>query len=165
MNGKVIIRWILFFVMMFLLVLGGNWLWQQLSANQSGPLADVTWKTGGEPNHVEVLLVDEQDKPLITTLITIYTDGGMWDCTTNFRGEATAKCSGDVLLGISSQHRSVFSKSLAEVTGWPALEEGLKFKIVAKRPDLIAAPQDYKYATPEEISAAQAAGAEEPAAD
>jgi hypothetical protein len=165
MNGRVIFRWILFFVAVFLLTLGGNWLRQKLSPHESGPLADVTWETGGEPHQVQVLLVDEQGKPLITTLITIYTNSGYYDCATDLRGVAIAECSGNYLVGIHSQHHSVFSKPLAGITGWPALKEGLKFKIVAKRPDIIAAPQDYPYATPEEISAAQSAGADKPAGD
>ncbi len=156
MKNRVVIGWLVFFVAIFLLTFFGIWLRQALSRNDSGPLADVTWETGGEPEVVSVLLVDEQQKPLITTLITIYTDAGLYDCTTNFRGEASARCEGTVLLGIRSQHHSVFAKPLAEMTGWPALAEGLKFKIVAKRPDLIAADQDYKYGTEEEIRAAQA---------
>ncbi|WP_146369218.1 hypothetical protein [Symmachiella macrocystis] len=131
-------RWAIFIVVIFVVGLVGNWFWKELSPNQYGPLADVTWKTSGLPNTVHVHLEDEQGRPLVATLLTIYTDDNEYDFTTNMQGDANIVCTGQVLFGIESQHRTVFSKSLAMYTGSPSLADGLDFHIVAKRPDLIS---------------------------
>jgi hypothetical protein len=136
-------RWAVFIVVVFVITVIGNWVRKELSPNQYGPLADVTWKPSGIPNTVHVHLEDKQGQPLVATLLTVYTDDDEYDFTTNLQGEATIVCAGRVLFGIESQHRTVFSKSLALYTGSPALANGLDIKIIAKRPDLIAADQDY----------------------
>jgi hypothetical protein len=137
-GGLVLKRWAIFIVIIFVVGLVGNWLWKELSPNQYGPLADVTWKTSGFPNTVHVHLEDEQGRPLAKTLLTVYTNDDAFDFTTNLQGDAKIVCSGQVLFGIESQHRTVFSKSLAMYTGSPSLADGLDFHIVAKRPDLIS---------------------------
>lgn len=131
-------RWAIFVVVIFVVVIIGNWFWKQLSPNQYGPLADVTWKPNGKPNSVHVHLEDKQGRPLVATLLTVYTNDDVFDFTTNIHGDATIICTGQVLFGIESQHRTVFSKSLAMYTGSPSLADGLDFHIVAKRPGLIS---------------------------
>lgn len=131
-------RWVIFIFVFFVVGLIGNWFWKELSPNQYGPLADVTWKTSGLPNTVHVHLEDEQGRPLAATLLTVYTNDDAYDFTTNIQGDAKIVCNGQVLFGIESQHRTVFSKSLAMYTGSPSLANGLDFHIVAKRPDLIS---------------------------
>jgi hypothetical protein len=144
-GGRVLKRWVIFVVVVFAIAFLGNWLWKELAPGQSGPLADVTWKPSGKPHTVHIHMEDEQGRPLVATLVTIYTDNDEYDFTTNLNGEATLVCKGQVLFGINSQHRTVFSKSLARITGSPPLANGLDIKIIAKRPDLIAPQGDYDY--------------------
>ena len=67
-------RWTIYVGVVFVLALGGNWLYRELAPYQSGPLADVTWEVNGKPGFVKIPLVDEKDKPLIATLVPGYTD-------------------------------------------------------------------------------------------
>lgn len=137
MNGKSLRKWILYVCVVVLLTASGNWLRQQFSPTENGPLADVTWTTGTEANQVHISIIDEKRKPLGVTLITIVTDDGVFDVMTNNQGAAQTHCDGKVVTAVRANRRLVFSKALAEITGSPSLAAGLKFEIVAKRPDLL----------------------------
>ena len=144
-GGLILKRWIVFSVVIFAVAFFGNWLWKEFSPSQSGALADVTWEESGKPYAVKVKLVDQEGNPLVASLITVYTDDGYFDFTTNIKGEGSAMCSGTVVFGIQAQHRTVFSKSLARYTGSPPLANGLDFTIVAKRPDVLAPAGGYDH--------------------
>jgi len=156
-------RWILFFVVVFLLAVFGNWLWGELAHDQSGPLADVTWKVGSEPNLVKIRVTDTKGEPLIATLLTVYTEKEHYDLATNINGEVSHIVDGDYLVGLKAQHQPIFSKSFAILTGVPSLAQGIEMQVIAKRPDVIGAKEKYKYLeqpTAEEILKEQKAAAE-----
>jgi hypothetical protein len=137
MNVKAIINWTLYVVAVILLTASGIWLWNEFSPHQDGPLAEVSYKTGGRTNQVRVLLVDEQQRPISSSLITIVTNKGEHDVTTNDQGTAERSCEGEVVTGLRVERLLVFSKSLAQIRGIPSLTEGVEFRVVVKHPDLL----------------------------
>jgi len=137
MNVKSIINWTLYVIVLVVVTVIGIWLWNELSPRQNGPLADVSLKAGGGAQHVKILLIDEEQNPISSSLITIVTEKGEHDVSTNNQGSAERNCEGNVVTALRVERLLVFSKSLAEITGTPSLAKGLEFRIIAKRPDIL----------------------------
>jgi hypothetical protein len=99
---------------------------------ERGPVADVTWETGGNPFELRCRVIDSNGDPLSRVSIAAHNNSGDWVMITDESGWAVTRVGEYEIDRLEINEVVVLDRPHAYFTGIPRVDKGLSMTVVIK---------------------------------